>query len=132
MDTHTGQVVNELVCKSIERVPTGFPEFVRLFGERWNIVYVKGLYDARAKTKRGKRLKLYGMCLGTPRLIVIETECPRYEMIDTLYHEMGHVYVRRLMPHDCKLFKYEETIVDLFAKGFADAAANNRLPSESC
>lgn len=61
----------------------------------------------------------------------METDCPRFEMIDTLYHEMGHVYARKLFPDDKNLFRFEELIVDMFAKGVADAVSNNRLPNES-
>ncbi len=126
VDPSTGRQLSTLVCKGLSATPVGFSDHVRLFGERWNIVYCRGLYETEGR----KRKKLYGMCLGNHRMIVIETDCPRHEMIDTLYHEMGHVYVRVLVPPDAKFFKYEETIVEVFAKGLSDAAANNRLPTE--
>lgn len=106
--------------------PEGLPRVVTIRGQRWRVVYYTHIYGVNANDK--KATPLYGFCHEGHRLIVINSSEPRFNMIETLYHELAHVYLRKhtgsarykdLMKH-C-----EEELCDLFAEAFADFTTNN-------
>lgn len=126
-----GHDIPNMITTGVRRTPRGMPGSVRICGERWAVVYCTDLHVLRRKGKKIVRHKLYGFCMHTERLIVIETDCPRFEMIDTLFHEMGHAYMRHFAGKNKQILKQEETIVELFAKAMSDTVFNNYLPSET-
>lgn len=129
--TSDGNEIRNAVCTGMRRAPRGMPERARICGDLWEIAYCSDLYQLRRKGKKLTKHKLYGFCISQERLIVIETECPRHEMVDTYFHEIGHAYMRKYAGASKKLLALEEEIVTVFAQAMADVAFNNRLPSET-
>lgn len=131
--TDDGRELVDLICSGMSEVPAQFPRSVRICGELWTVAYCSDLYHVAKSGSKTKRLrKLYGICVAVERLIVIETQAPRFEMIDTLYHEMAHAYMRKQrLPKNHPFIKFEEDLVEFFAKSMSDMLANNWLPSET-
>ncbi len=108
--------------------PRNFPENVKIVGQIWRVRYHSQIYADRGKRKKPSRI--LGFCNFSHRLIVIDPCVPRFEALDTLYHEMAHVYLRKYPGNKTywrALQKIEEDICDIFARAFADATQNNGI-----
>ena len=69
------------------RPPKGFKKSLKLFSQRWDIVYVNG------EIKEDQEL---GMSEGHHRRITLHVGQSRESLIDTLIHECAHSYLRML------------------------------------
>jgi hypothetical protein len=117
-------MVVEGIFVSTERrtPPAGFPSEVTIGGERWKVWYYAGIYD-----KPNFDSAILGFASRRFRVILIDIAQPRYEVIDTLYHECAHIFIGQWrqkgklnMDHEL-----EEKLATLFGNAMLDFVQNN-------
>lgn len=102
--------------------PEGFKTTLRLLGQRWSIEYYK---------PRPSDEDELGCCIGPDRKIRVCIDQHHESLVDTLYHEIIHAYLRMLpgftdeptLPSDPE--QAEECIVVACTTAAMDLAANN-------
>lgn len=104
--------------------PQGMPSRITVYGQRYEIHYHSNIY---AEPKAAQRLR--GMVNYPFRLIFIDPKQTIHMLKETLYHEVGHVYLKVWQTKAEPLAKLSpqavEAIADMFAEGFCDCTENN-------
>ena len=113
--THGGR---EYAC------PQGMPSVVKIFGQAFEVRYHSHIY---AEPKAAQRLR--GIVLYNFRLIYLDPKQTIHMLKETLYHEIGHVYLKVWQTKAEPLAKLSpqavEAICDMFAEGYYDSVSNN-------
>lgn len=104
--------------------PSGMPNSVSILGQRFEVCYHSHIY---AEPKAAQRLR--GIVLYNFRLIYIDPKQTIHMLKETLYHEIGHVYLKVWQTKSEALAKLSpqavEEICDMFAEAYYDCSSNN-------
>ncbi len=100
--------------------PNGMPSEVTVYGAKYEVRYHSNIYSEPKKSQRLRGIVLYNF-----RLIVIDPRQSIHDLRETLFHEMGHVYVKawqsKSLPLSKLTYQQVEDICDMFAEGHYDA-----------
>lgn len=102
--------------------PKGMPNKVKIQGKHFTVAYHSQIYTV-------EKIRLRGIVIYAQRLIVIDPSQTLPMMLETLYHEMAHVYLMAWQDKSKALRKLSplqvEEVCDLFAEAHYDARLNN-------
>lgn len=108
------------------KTPKGMLRKVKIQGKHFVVAYHSQIYTVT-------KIRLRGIVMYNQRLIVIDPTQTLPMMLETLYHEMAHVYLNDWQEKSKPLHKLSpvqvEEICDLFAAAHYDACQNNPGPS---
>lgn len=108
--------------------PGDMPTEVTVYGAKYKIYYHTRIYNAPRKSQR-----LNGVVLYQNRIIILDPEQPLHQLRETLYHEVGHIYLKVWQTKSEPLYKVThaqmEDLCDMFGEAICDLARNNRLPT---
>ncbi len=96
-------------------LPYRCPEKIRVLGKVFRIYCHTFIYSERKLSSR-----LRGVVLHDCACIVIDPQQSRYDFLQTLIHELGHVYVRDMERKD----KRFATMTNELEEGFCDLLGN--------
>jgi hypothetical protein len=103
--------------------PNGMPSKVTIMGQPFEVRYHSHIYAERKTSQRLRGIVLYSF-----RLIVLDPKQSIHMMRETLYHEMGHIYLKVWQTKATQLDKLSpmqvEEICDMFAEAHYDALLN--------
>lgn len=106
--------------------PAGMPTKVLIYGQHYRVRYHTQIYH---EPKKGQLLN--GVVVYNARLIVIDPAQSASELRETLFHEIGHVYLKAAQVKSETLSKVTytqvEDICNMFAEATADLVLNNPL-----
>lgn len=115
--THGGQVFS---------TPLSMPSQVRIYGQRYKVFYHSKIYNAPKKSERLRGVVLYGA-----RIIFLDPDQSIHDLKETLYHEVGHVYLKVWQTKSEALTKIThnqmEDFCDLIGEAVPDLVGNNSL-----
>lgn len=95
--------------------PNNLPSEFQIFSDKWQIFYHTKIFASRDKDDR-----LLGLSHAYERMVLIDPDQPRHELVDTLIHELTHSILsygraQNRLVHGMS-DELEETICDLFAR----------------
>lgn len=107
--------------------PSDMPTQINILGQHYKIYYHNRIYAAPKVSQR-----LLGVVVYSHRMIIIDPDQTIHEMRETLYHEVGHVYLKMKQlcsePLSKITFAQMEAFCDLFGEAVCDLSRNNQLP----
>lgn len=106
--------------------PKGMPTQVKVYGMHFRVLYHSRIYNAPKKTQI-----LRGVVLYANRLIILDPLETVHDMRETLYHEIGHVYLKVWQTKSKALsqisYDQMEDFCDCFGEAIYDLSNNNQL-----
>lgn len=113
---------------AIYSAPLSMPTEVRIYGQRYRVLYHSKIYAQPKKQER-----ILGMVIYDLRIIFIDPEQSIHNLRETLYHEVGHVYLKVWQSKSEALskitYRQMEDFCDLIGEAIPDLAGNNPLPT---
>ncbi len=106
--------------------PGNLPSHIKVYGQKYKIYYHSRIYNAPKKTQRLRGVVLYG-----PRIIFLDPEQSLHQLKETLYHEVGHIYLKTWQCKSESLnkitYQQMEDFCDLIGEAIPDLMGNNLL-----
>lgn len=104
--------------------PQGMPSTITIYGQKYVVKYHSHIY---AEPKAAQRLR--GIVIYSFRMIYIDPRQTIHDLRETLYHEVGHLYLKVWQTKAEPLAKLSpqavEALCDMFAEGLIDCTENN-------
>lgn len=94
--------------------PYGIPAAIRIRGMSYRLEFHTQIYD-----ERGGRL--LGIVNFARRLITVDPDRPRWEVLRTIGHEAAHVYLAHAQQVDARIKKLTHGQLEAFCDLFAEA-----------
>jgi hypothetical protein len=128
LDPNTGEPIQVFTNGGEKKpAPPGMPSTVVVYGMHYTVSYHSCIYN----TKKKKSQRLRGVVIYPNRLIVLDPSQSIHDLRETLYHEVGHIYLKTWQTKSQRLANLSEPQIedtcDLFGEAIYDLLSNNLL-----
>lgn len=106
--------------------PTGMPNEVKILGRHFRVLYHSKIYAEKKKASR-----LLGIVIFNHQVIMLEPGQTIHMLRQSLYHEIGHIYLEAAKLRGGALAKLTnlqvEELCDMFGDSVPDLVGNNTI-----